>query len=524
MANVNLSFLFSILLLNFVAIVFGADKFSRSDFPADFVFGSGTSAYQYEGAAFEDGRTPSIWDTSAHAGNMGGATGDVTCDGYHKYKEDVKLMVEIGLEAYRFSISWTRLIPSGRGPVNPKGLEYYNNLINELVKNGIQPYATLTHSDIPQSLEDEYEGWFSRKIVRDFTAYANVCFREFGDRVLHWTTVNEPNVFAMGGYDDGWTPPQRCSPPFGMTNCSRGDSSTEPYVAAHNILLAHASAARLYRKKYQGKILFLIQERQHGYIGINIYSSQLVPYTNATKDLIATERARSFLFGWIVEPLLFGDYPEIMKMIAGTRIPAFTKSESKQVKGSIDFLGLNHYFTLYVKDRSSSLEKNNRDYHADMAAQTIYVQGDTPSDEYPITPSGLAGTLEYYKQFYGNLPIYIHENGQKTRRNSTLNDTARVEYLHVFIGSVLDALRNGSNVRGYFQWSFMDLYELLDGYRVSFGLYYVDLDDKDLKRHPKLSSHWYSNFLKGKISSLDAIVDVKKNISSLSQPQLISDA
>ncbi|GAV58299.1 Glyco_hydro_1 domain-containing protein [Cephalotus follicularis] len=159
-------------------------------------------------------------------------------------------MVDTGLEAYRFSISWSRLIPNGRGPVNPKGLQYYNNLINELISHGIQPHVTLYHFDLPQTLEDEYQGWLSRKIVKDFTDYANVCFKEFGDRVLHWTTVNEPNVLVLGGYDLGFFPPGRCSSSAFGLNCSRGNSSTEPYLAAHNILLAHASVARLYKNKY----------------------------------------------------------------------------------------------------------------------------------------------------------------------------------------------------------------------------------------------------------------------------------
>ncbi|KAB1705545.1 family 1 glycosylhydrolase, partial [Klebsiella pneumoniae] len=184
-------------------VVFGADDVHRADFPDTFVFGSGSSAYQVEGAAFEDGRTPSIWDTFAHAGGYGGATADVSCDAYHKYKEDVKLMADTGLEGYRFSISWSRLIPNGRGPVNPKGLQYYNNLIDEIVSHGIQPHVTLCHSDLPQALEDDYGGWMSRKIINDFIAYADVCFKEFGDRILHWTTLNEVNIFALAGYDDG---------------------------------------------------------------------------------------------------------------------------------------------------------------------------------------------------------------------------------------------------------------------------------------------------------------------------------
>ncbi|XP_057474306.1 beta-glucosidase 11-like isoform X2 [Actinidia eriantha] len=422
--------------------------------------------------------------------------------------EDIQLMVETGLEAYRFSISWSRLIPNGRGPVNPKGLEFYNNFINELMRHGIQPHVTLVHDDLPQALEDEYEGWLSRNVVKDFTVYADVCFRNFGDRVLHWTTFNEVNIFALGGYDLGKTPPQRCSPPFG-TNCSKGNSSSEPYIAAHNILLAHASAANLYKNKYQG--------RQQGFIGINIYTYWYIPYTNATEDVIATQRAKDFYVGWIINPVVFGDYPEIMKKNAGIRIPAFTELESKQVKGSFDFIGVDHYGTYHVKDDTNGLKMDNRDVMADLAIQTILVeQGDTPPGELPITPSGLVGLLEYFQQFYGNPPIYIHENGQRTYRNTTLQDIGRVKHMHGYIGGLLDAVRNGSNARGYFVWSFLDLFELLFGFEEGYGLYYVDLDDKDLKRYPKLSAHWYSNFLKGGNISLDMV----ETISSLSQSHL----
>ncbi|GFZ13730.1 beta glucosidase 9 [Actinidia rufa] len=399
--------------------------------------------------------------------------------------EDIQLMVETGLEAYRFSISWSRLIPR------------------------IQPHATLVHSDLPQVLEDEYGGWLSRNVVygsRLQLDSASLIFgtpgtyfgNEINHLVLHWTTFNEANIFVLGGYDVGITPPHRCSPPFG-TNCSKGNSSSEPYIAAHNILLAHASAANLYKNKYQG--------RQQGFIGINIFVYWYVPYTNATEDVIATQRAIDFYTGWFVDPLVFGDYPDIMKKNAGTRIPAFTAVESKQVKGSFDFIGVNHYATLYVKDDNSSLKMDNRDWNADSAIQTISHQGDTPPPpgEFPITPSGLVGVLEYFKQCYGNPPIYIQENGQRTDRNAVLQDTGRVKYLHGYIGGLLDAVRNGSNARGYFTWAFLDVFELLDGFESSYGLYYVDMDSKDLERYPKLSAHWYSKFLKG------------RNISALSQ-------
>ncbi|KAK6937380.1 Glycoside hydrolase family 1, partial [Dillenia turbinata] len=389
-------------LLNFAATVLSSgNSFTRKDFPSspDFVFGSGTSAYQVEGAAFEDGRTPSIFDTYAHSDIVPG-NGDITCDGYHKYKEDVKLMAETDLEAYRFSISWSRLIPNGRGPVNPKGLEYYNNLINELITHG----------------------------QKDFTAYADVCFREFGDRVKYWSTMNEGNIFVLGGYDEGISPPRRCSYPFGFF-CTKGNSTTEPYLAAHYILLSHGSAAKLYKKKYQAK--------QNGFIGINVYAFGYSPLTNSTEDLAATRRALDF------------------------------------------FIGCN---SLII---------------------------------YPVIPWGLQGVLEYFKEKYGNPPLYIHENGQRTEsRTTTLNDTSRVLYIQGYIGSLLDAMRNGSNTKGYFVWSFLDLFELLEGYQSSYGLYHVDFNDTDLKRAPKLSAHWYSNFLKGNGIGSHGEIQVEKNTFS----------
>ncbi|URD81683.1 Phytochrome A-associated F-box [Musa troglodytarum] len=207
-----------------------------------------------EGAVSEDGRKPSIWDTFTHAGRMlDKSTGDVASDGYHKYKEDVKLMAETGLDSYRFSISWSRLIPNGRGAVNPKGLQFYNNLIDELVKY-------------------------------------DVCFKNFGDRVPRWTTIVQPNIMSMGAYDMGTLPPNRCSYPFGIINCTVGNSTTEPYIVVHNVLLAHASIVKLYKSKYQAK--------QNGWIGINVYTFQYYPLTNSSADIEATQRILEFYVGW----------------------------------------------------------------------------------------------------------------------------------------------------------------------------------------------------------------------------------
>ncbi|XP_063943282.1 cyanidin 3-O-glucoside 7-O-glucosyltransferase (acyl-glucose) isoform X2 [Daucus carota subsp. sativus] len=477
-------------------------NYSRDDFPADFVFGSGTSAYQVEGAPFEDGKTPSTWDIFTHDGYVNnGETGDIACDGYHKYKEDVKLMADTGLEAYRFSISWTRLIPNGRGPINPKGLQFYNNLINELITWGIQPHVTLFHGDLPQSLEDEYGGWLDKKILKDFVVYADACFREFGDRVMHWTTFNEINMLPMLGYDAGMMPPRRCSSFYGM-NCTQG-ALDEPYRVAHNTLLAHASAAKLYKQKYKPV--------QHGFIGLNVLAFWFSPYTITTEDLLATQRANDFYVGWFVNPLVKGDYPDVIKKNAGKKIPSFTKTESLRLKGSFDFLGVNHYASGYVKDQTINPAVETRDLMADMAVElTLGADG---MEQY----QGLTHVLEYFKDVYGNPPVYIHENGLRTVRNGSmseeLNDAARVKYMRGFIGSVLDALRNGANTKGYFTWSFLDVFELLGGYDSAYGLHYVDLNDKDLKRYPKSSATWYSSFLKKR--GIQSVGQGKDSVSEL---------
>ncbi|XP_077212166.1 beta-glucosidase 31-like [Tasmannia lanceolata] len=292
---------------------------SRHDFPPGFIFGAGSSAYQVEGAAAEDGRKPSIWDTYANAGKiLDKSTGEVAADQYHKYKDDVKLMYETGLDAYRFSISWSRLIPDGNGAVNPKGLQYYNNLINELIIHGIEAHVTLNHFDLPQALEDEYGGYLSTKFIQDFTAYADICFKEFGDRVRSWSTFNEPNIQTIAGYDIGIFPPERCSYPFGL-NCSKGNSSTEVYTSAHNILLSHAAAVQLYREKYQ--------EKQKGYIGITLLGLWAEPLTDSSEDIAARQRLMDFHIGWFLNPLIYGDYPDTMRTIVGSRLPSFSENE-----------------------------------------------------------------------------------------------------------------------------------------------------------------------------------------------------
>ncbi|CAH8383644.1 unnamed protein product [Eruca vesicaria subsp. sativa] len=471
-----------------------SDVYSKNDFPRGFVFGSAVSAFQWEGAVDEDGRTPSIWD--AYVQSSHGPTGGVACDGYHKYKDDVRLMYDMGLDAFRLSISWPRLIPNGRGPVNPKALRFYKNLIDELTRYGIEPHVTLFHNDLPQALENEYGGWIDRQIIDDFTAFADVCFREFGNKVKSWWTINEPNMLAWGGYDLGVFPPMHCSPPFGIGNCSRGNSSTEPYIALHNMLLAHASTARLYKQTYKDK--------QHGSVGITLFAYWMVPFTSSEEDRTATQRAKDFYLAWVLHPLVFGDYPDVMKRIVRERLPVFSKEESELVKGSSEFLGLIHYTAVYTAHLSGTVHSG--DFTSDMNASLLPF-GNSTLVKFDVLPWGLEGVLEYIKQNYGNFPVYILENGRPTNQHSSLNDVGRVEYLHAYIGAVLDSLRNGSDIRGYFQWSFMDLYEFLNP-NYTYGLYYVNFSDPERERSPKTSALWYTAFLKGTTVSSQNLKDL----------------
>ncbi|KAB2604076.1 beta-glucosidase 12-like [Pyrus ussuriensis x Pyrus communis] len=267
---------------------------NRSSFPAGFIFGTASSSYQYEGAAKGGGKGPSIWDTYTHKYPdriKDHSNGDVTVDEYHNYKEDVRIMMNMGLDAYRFSISWPRLLPNGKlsGGVNKEGIKYYNNLINELINNGLKPFVTLFHWDLPQALHDEYGGFLSPKIVNHFRNYVELCYKEFGDRVKHWITINEPWSYSYGGYTRGFLAPGRCSA-WQQLNCTGGNSATEPYLVAHNLLLAHAAAVKLYKNKYQIS--------QEGTIGITLVSNWFIPISEANQHKNAALRFLDFMFGW----------------------------------------------------------------------------------------------------------------------------------------------------------------------------------------------------------------------------------
>ncbi|CAN6167615.1 unnamed protein product [Urochloa humidicola] len=476
-------------------VPWSASAITRRDFPEGFVFGAGSSAFQVEGAAAEDGRTPSIWDTFTHEGySYDGSTADVSADQYHHYKEDVKLMHTVGLDAYRFSIAWPRLIPDGRGEVNPKGLEYYNNLIDELILHGIQPHATIYHFDLPQVLQDEYGGLLSPRFIEDYTAFAEVCFKHFGDRVKHWVTLNEPNIEPIGGYDNGAQPPRRCSYPFGK-NCTGGNSSTEPYIAAHHLILAHASAVSVYRNKYQ--------PIQGGQIGITLLGWWHEPATNTSRDAAAASRMNDFHLGWFMHPLVYGDYPPVMRIRVGDRLPRLSAQESARVRGSFDFVGFNHYLIIRVRSSGEEEEEDSghkwKDYYVDAAVQNplkAIIEGGIESP-----PWALGKLLEHLKVNYGNPPVVIHENGfgdtPGTPSGIEYDDESRSEFLQNYLEVLYHSIRNGSDARGYFVWSFLDVFEFLFAYKLRFGLCGVDMGAAARPRYVRSSARWYAGFLRG---------------------------
>ncbi|XP_043692666.1 beta-glucosidase 13-like [Telopea speciosissima] len=471
-------------------------SFNRSSFPADFIFGAASSAYQHEGGVKEGGRGPSIWDTFTHQHPdriLDHSNGDVAVDSYHRYKEDVSIMKEMGMDAYRFSISWSRLLPHGQlgHGVSRVGIQYYNNLINELQSNGIEPYVTLFHWDTPQSLEDKYGGFLSPKIIDDFRDFADLCFQKFGDRVKNWITLNEPSSYVMG-YKNANRAPGRCSKSMG--NCSAGNSTTEPYLVAHHLLLAHATAVKRYKDQYQGT--------QKGKIGITINSHWMVPFTDHPADVAATQRALDFMYGWFVSPVTHGYYPESMRSKVKNRLPSFSKKEMHMLKGSFDFLGINYYTAFYVNNNDTCTSIYNPDSCANLIPEKngIPIGPSTGSFWLHVYPRGIWELLTYTKNEYNNPEIYITENGVSDFNNSTLTleealaDKHRIDSYNLHLQFVNKAIKNGVNVKGFFAWSLLDNFEWNSGYTVRFGMNYVDYKD-GLKRYPKHSAIWFKKFL-----------------------------
>ncbi|XP_047313211.1 beta-glucosidase 46-like isoform X2 [Impatiens glandulifera] len=454
----------------------------------------------FEGAYLSDGKGWNNWDVYTHKPGtvMDGSNGDIAVDQYHRYKEDIELMEYMGVNSYRFSISWSRILPKGRfGELNMAGIQHYNNLIDALLHKGIHPFVTLNHFDVPQELEDRYKSWLSTEVQKDFKYYADICFKYFGDRVKYWTTFNEPNVIAIWGYRTGLYPPSRCSIPFG--NCSQGNSDTEPFIAAHNIILSHAIVVHLYRTEYQ--------HRQRGSIGIALNAIWFEPISESEEDNLATERALSFYMNWFLDPIMFGKYPEEMQAILGSTLPTFTEDDKRMLDKGLDFIGINHYSSYYVKDCIySPCEPGKGVYKTEGSALWTqlkdgkYIGEPTTISWLKVYPQGLKNIVIYLKDRYNNTPMFIAENGfgefDQTNSNLySLNDVKRVEYLNSYLDELASATRNGADVRGYFIWSLLDNFEWTSGYTTRFGIYHVNYTT--LQRTPKSSAYWYKEFISG---------------------------
>jgi beta-glucosidase len=440
-------------------------------FPEGFLWGAATSAYQVEGAWNEDGKGESVWDRYSHRGGRiaRGETGDLACDHYHRMPQDVRLMKELGLKAYRFSLAWTRILPEGRGRVNPKGLGFYDRLLDELAAAGIAANLTLDHWDLPQALQDS-GGWENRDSADWFADYARIAFDALGDRAALWATHNEPMVVAAG-YGGGDFAP-------GLSDAAAG------YRAVHNLNRAHGAAVKAFREGPPAK--------RAGKIGIVLDLHCLRPATGAEEDRLACERAIDNAQSVFLHPIFRAKYPEAFMEWLGPLAPEIRPGDLELCSQPLDFLGMNHYFTFDVR-------YNSRGGHLKLSQDFVSEPGLGRTDlGWGINPQGLSATLARIAPIAGGIPIYITENGcamlDDPDDRGYVEDRGRLDYIRRHLIELHKAIESGIDVRGYFVWSLMDNFEWAHGYGPRFGLVRVDYPTQ--KRTPKLSARWYSETIR----------------------------
>ncbi|MFF1318284.1 GH1 family beta-glucosidase [Streptomyces chartreusis] len=451
-------------------------------FPRDFLWGSATASYQIEGAAAEDGRTPSIWDTYARTPGRvrNGDTGDIATDHYHRWREDVALMADLGLGAYRFSLAWPRIQPTGRGPAVQKGLDFYRRLVDELLAKGIKPVATLYHWDLPQELEDG-GGWPERVTAERFAEYAALAADALGDRVTTWTTLNEPWCSAFLGYGSGVHAPGRTDPVAALR-------------AAHHLNLAHGMAVEALRDRLP----------TGGQCSVTLNIHHVRPLTDDPADADAVRRIDALANRVFTGPMLQGEYPEdLLKDTATLTDWNFVRDgDLRQISQPLDFLGVNYYTPTLVSEAGST-GSHTSDGHGNSshspwpaADKVAFHQppGDTTAMGWAVDPTGLYDLLRRLASDFPRLPLVITENGAAfddyAGPDGQVNDPGRIAYLRGHLAAVHQAIADGADVRGYFLWSLLDNFEWAHGYSKRFGTVYVDYPTGT--RIPKASARWYS--------------------------------
>jgi beta-glucosidase len=431
-------------------------------FPEDFLWGAATSAYQIEGSPLADGAGPSIWHRFCHTPGMvaNGDTGDVACDHYGRFREDVKLMADLGLTSYRFSISWSRVLPEGRGQVNPKGLAFYSQLVDALLEHGIEPMVTLYHWDLPAALDDQ-GGWLNPDIAEWFADYACVMFGALDDRVKLWATINEPWVVADGGYRAGVLAPGH-------------RSLFEAPIVSHNLLRSSARAVERYRADGRNQIGLVVNlEPKH-------------PATDSAQDRQAARLSHAYFNLQYLDPVFFGRYPDELAEIFGVAWPGWNDTQVAEAKHEVDFLGINYYTRSVVRHAALGGFMNEERVRQNHAVHT--------ETDWEVYPDALRETLEWVTGRYGRLPLYVTENGAAfydppAAINGRVEDPLRVEYLRTHLRAGHEALTNGVDLRGYYTWSLLDNFEWSHGYSRRFGLVHVNYETQE--RTPKRSAAYY---------------------------------
>lgn len=438
-------------------------------FPDNFTWGTATASYQIEGGYRDDGKGESIWDrfTRVPGKIADGKTGDVACDSYHLYLDDVEVMKQLALNAYRFSISWSRVFPEGRGKPNPKGIDYYKKLVNALVENGIKPTVTLSHWDLPQKLQD-IGGWANRDTTDYYEQYVRYMYKELGDLVPMWITHNEPSVVTFAGNWHGEHAP-------GITDFPTA------LLVSHNLLISHGKAVRAYR-----------ESGLKGEIGITLTMSPAYPATQSEEDIAAAIRCDGYHNRWFADPVFKGKYPqEIIDWYSkrGVILPDITEEDMKIISTPVDFLGLNNYFAFNVKANKSKYP---------LELEQGFIGEHRTEMGWGVNPECLYEYLLKLHKDYNGLKIYITENGAAYKdivnREGIVDDDIRLDYIYRYLTQIHKAIQEGVNIHGYYVWTLMDNFEWAWGFTKKFGLAYVDFATQ--KRIIKKSGYWYRDVIK----------------------------